>query len=182
MTSSTAIVAVMILVVLTAALLTAREDMPRPEAAREEIATTPVAIETNLTPRDAKPIETTKPAVAVTRTANAQSPQPTAVATSQLIEPDPQPEREKTGSVTISGCLENDEGTFLLSDTSGAAAPMSRSWKSGFLRKRSARIELADGVGTLNLRTHVGRRVTATGTLVDREMRVDSVRATGACE
>ena len=93
-----------------------------------------------------------------------------------------EPEREKTASVTVSGCLESDEGTFLLTDAAGANAPTSRSWKSGFLKKRPAHIELADGVGTLSLRNHVGRRIAATGTLVEREMRVDSVRVVGACE
>ncbi len=92
-----------------------------------------------------------------------------------------EPERERTASATISGCLESDEGTFRLIDASGANAPTSRSWKSGFLKKRPAHIELADGVGTLNLRSHVGRRVAATGTLADRVMRVDSVRVVGAC-
>jgi hypothetical protein len=93
-----------------------------------------------------------------------------------------EPTRETPASITISGCLENEGGTLLLTDAFGTAAPKSRSWKSGFLKKRPAPIELSDGVGTLGLRAHVGRRVAATGTLVNREMRVDSVRALGACE
>jgi hypothetical protein len=85
-------------------------------------------------------------------------------------------------TVTLAGCVESDEGAFVLTDASGTNAPASRSWKSGFLKKRSAPIELADPVGTLNLRQHVGRRVAATGTLIDREMRTLSVRRIGSCE
>ena len=84
--------------------------------------------------------------------------------------------------VTIAGCLENDEGTFILTDATGTNAPASRSWKSGFLKKRAASIELSDQAGTLKLRQHVGRRISATGTLVDREMRALSIRRIGSCD
>jgi hypothetical protein len=194
MTSSTAIVAVMAVVVFTAALVTAREDVPRADVNavkhEEMAAAAPIAIPAIAAPRVSEPAEAPKiisksaAAKAVVTPPASQPPaipltEATAVPmSSTAIEPD----REKPASVTISGCLENAGGTFLLTEASGDAAPKSRSWKSGFLRKRTAPIELADGVGTLTLRNHVGRRVAATGTLVDREMRVDSVRALGACE
>jgi hypothetical protein len=77
--------------------------------------------------------------------------------------------------VTIAGCLERDGGTFRLKDTSGVDAPKSRSWKSGFLKKGTPRIELVDSANQLKLRDHVGQRVSVTGTLVDREMQARSL-------
>jgi len=81
--------------------------------------------------------------------------------------------------VTIVGCLEVDNETFRLKDTSGADAPKSRSWKSGFLKKGQAKIELVPVPGT-NLASQVGRRVSVTGMLEDREMQVRSVRRVAA--
>jgi hypothetical protein len=77
--------------------------------------------------------------------------------------------------VTITGCLERDEDTFWLKNASGDV-PTSRSWKTGFLRKRSPRIELVGGPGAGALSAHVGQRVAASGTLVDHELRANSVR------
>ena len=82
----------------------------------------------------------------------------------------------KLAAVTITGCLERaDETTFRLKDTVGADAPKSRSWKSGFLRKGSASIEVVDVAHRLKLPDHVGQKVSVTGTLVDREMQVRSL-------
>ena len=81
--------------------------------------------------------------------------------------------------VTITGCLEVDNNTFRLKDTSGADAPKSRSWKSGFLKKGQAKLELVAVPGT-NLASQVGRRVSVTGMLDDHEMQVRSVRRVSA--
>jgi hypothetical protein len=83
-------------------------------------------------------------------------------------------------SVTITGCVANDEETFWLKDTSGADAPKSRNWKSGFLRKRPAPIALLDATHALKLPNYVGQRVAATGTLVNREMRAQSLQRVAA--
>ena len=82
----------------------------------------------------------------------------------------------KVARVTIEGCLERDDDTFRLTDTAGTNAPTSRSWKSGFLKKRPASIEVRDSVKRINLASHVGQRVSVTGTLVDRQMRVGSLQ------
>jgi hypothetical protein len=80
-------------------------------------------------------------------------------------------------AVTITGCLERaDETTFRLKDTAGEDAPKSRSWKSGFLKKGSASIEVVDAAHRLKLPDHVGQKVSVTGTLVDREMQVRSLQ------
>ena len=178
-TSARAIVVGMIFVVVVAALLTAREDAPRADIALAELApdTTPAG------ERDIpRAPESTKTVVAKPATTPAPEPSPasSAASTDEPIEP-AEPKPETVAAVTIAGCLENEAGSYRLTDASGVDAPVSRSWKSGFLKKRPAPIELADAVGTLNLRSHVGRRVAATGTLVDREMRARSVRTVGMC-
>ncbi len=78
--------------------------------------------------------------------------------------------------VTITGCVVRDNETFRLKETEGADAPKSRSWKSGFLKRGSASIELVDAADRLKLATHVGERVTVTGMLVEREMQARSLR------
>ena len=83
-------------------------------------------------------------------------------------------------SVTITGCVANDEATFWLKDTSGADAPKSRNWKSGFLKKRPAPIALLDATHALKLPNYVGQRVAATGTLVNREMRAHALQRVAA--
>jgi hypothetical protein len=69
--------------------------------------------------------------------------------------------------VSITGCLETSEDTFWLKDTSGSDIPRSRSWKWGFLKKRSTKIELVDTSPALKLPNYVGQRVTATGVLTN---------------
>jgi hypothetical protein len=88
-----------------------------------------------------------------------------------------------TGSpVSITGCLEasTDGDSFRLMDTDGADAPKSRGWRSGFLKKRPAPVALVAAPDPAGLRKLVGHRVTATGLLADREMRVRSFRSAGA--
>jgi hypothetical protein len=88
-----------------------------------------------------------------------------------------------TGIVTITGCLEQDDDVFRLKDTEGANAPKARSWKSGFLKKGAAKVEIVDASNRLRLKSHVGKRVTVTGQLHEKEMLANSVRRVAAsCE
>jgi hypothetical protein len=82
--------------------------------------------------------------------------------------------RDETPLVTLSGCLESDDDEFRLKNASGAEAPKSRSWKTGFLTKRSSDVTVA--ANRLDLRSHVGRRVTLTGELADRRLQVRSLQ------
>jgi hypothetical protein len=85
--------------------------------------------------------------------------------------------------VTITGCLERDAENFRLKDTTGENAPKARSWKSGFLKKGSASVEVVDAANKVKLPSHVGQRVSVTGTLVDREMLVRSLqRVSASCK
>lgn len=83
-------------------------------------------------------------------------------------------------AVTVTGCLEKNEDGYRLKDTSGAAAPKSRSWKSGFLKKGTASVDVVDASHTLGLNSEVGRRVAVTGPMTDREMRAQSVQRVAA--
>ena len=84
--------------------------------------------------------------------------------------------------VTVSGCLERTDEGYRLKETSGADAPKARSWKSGFLKKSTATLDVSDPGRTLALADHVGRRVSLTGTVTDREMRARSIRRIGECK
>lgn len=84
--------------------------------------------------------------------------------------------------VTVTGCLEQDNDLFKLKDTEGEEAPTSRSWKSGFLKKRPATITVLDASHRWKLEKHVGERISVTGSLVDREMQVKTLsRVTPSC-
>jgi hypothetical protein len=85
-------------------------------------------------------------------------------------------------TVTITGCLEMSAGDdrFRLTDTQGASAPKSRSWKTGFLRKRSAAVNLVGDVDARTLEHQVGKRVAVTGAQADRDITVSSVRVVSA--
>lgn len=83
-------------------------------------------------------------------------------------------------SVTISGCLEQKNDEFRLKDTD---APKARSWKSLGLAKHSATVSLVDASNRLKLGSHVGERVSVTGTLIDKELQGKSLKALApACE
>ncbi|HEY2151948.1 MAG TPA: hypothetical protein VGH34_14150 [Vicinamibacterales bacterium] len=86
--------------------------------------------------------------------------------------------------VTITGCLEMsvDHDEYRLTDTDGAAAPKSRSWRTGFLKKRSAPVALIAPSDAMALQTHVGHRVSATGVLTSHDLKVSTFRVVGpAC-
>jgi hypothetical protein len=79
-------------------------------------------------------------------------------------------------SVTVTGCLEHDDSSYRLTDTSGKGAPRSRSWKTGFITKRNSDLAVVDASKKLKLQNHVGHRITVTGSVRDGEMRAHSMR------
>jgi hypothetical protein len=114
----------------------------------------------------------------------AAAPRPAAPAPTLTPEPTPEPRTvDPAGTpVTIAGCLEQDDDTFWLKNTSGEGAPKARSWKSGFFKKRTSSVALLDVAHRFRLASHVGQRVETTGLLLDREMRVSSLRVQGTCD
>jgi hypothetical protein len=128
-------------------------------------------------PADDRPVER----LAETRPAAPVAPAPKAPAsTSAPVEETDPAAGVTTGPmptvVTLTGCLARSDKEFRLNDTSGVNAPKSRSWKSGFLTKRSASVSIVPVSSELPLSRHVGQRVTVSGTLIDREMRVRTLR------
>src|SRR5262249_25716874 len=86
----------------------------------------------------------------------------------------------QVAAVTITGCLERNDETFRLKDTSGDYAPRTRSWKTGFLKKGSATVDVVDAAKSARLPSHVGQRVSVTGVLNGREMQVRSLQRISA--
>ena len=85
--------------------------------------------------------------------------------------------------VTVTGCLVLDNQEYKLTKTEGIDAPKSRSWKSGFLTKRGANLEVVDASKSLRLVTHLGQRVTLTGAVNDRTIEAWSLAvAARSCE
>jgi hypothetical protein len=83
--------------------------------------------------------------------------------------------------VTMTGCLEVsiDNEEFRLTETEGANVPKARSWRSGFLRKQAAPVELLELADPATARKYVGQRVVVTGAVENREMRVRSLQTSG---
>ena len=171
-----------------AALVGVLWSSPSPVAATEnpavltaDVASAPVveAKAPTVTPAAIAPPAKASPAPAIERPKTAPVPLP-AVRPTALAEAQPEVAAASVDTVTISGCLDYDGKSAWLKDTSGTEAPRSRSWRSGFLKKRSPRIALVDGPSAS---TYDGRRVSVTGVLVDREMRVNSISPLeGNCE
>jgi len=127
-------------------------------------------------------LQSREPADSLTATLRSRTPAQvrlieTSDSTLSLPEPSaPQASAAEQTPVTVTGCLEMDNETFRLKNTSGTNAPKARSWKSGFLKKNPASIEIVDTGNRVQLPAHVGQRVVVTGQLVDREMQVRSLR------
>jgi len=159
-----------------------------------EAPVTPLRASTTIHVRPSRPVDAPKPVDArPTVTAPAVAGRPVRVTTPATVpsgEPNPAPAAHAvalasnvaTGApVTITGCLEmaTDGSAFRLTDTEGEGAPKSRGWRSGFLKKSSAPVELVGMPDPRASRNYVGHRVSATGVLADHELRVQSLRSAG---
>jgi hypothetical protein len=172
-----------------AMLLAARQPSPSENHARVETSITavealaPVAEPTaqRRAPRTrAKPV-----AASVGKTRSAAAPMANSAVGSLLPSTGPKPAAMAAAAAqgeaaTIIGCLELDDETFRLKDTEGDEAPKARSWKSGFLRRSNTAVEVVDVADRLRLSTHVGHRISLTGTLIDREIQARSVKMVAA--
>lgn len=179
--------------VATAALLIAARHAPEATAQPLEIGAVPPSANTipdntvpankaqaskvpAVKPQAQKSAPATKPAPPATAATPSALPAKALVADTTAARPVaarpgvPQPEL-----VAITGCLERNDADFRLKNTEGVDVPKARSWKSGFLKKRSAPIDLVDATRGLELMNHIGQRVRLTGMLADREMRVRSL-------
>ena len=92
----------------------------------------------------------------------------------------PVQESATPGSVTVTGCLAKNSDGFWLKNASGGHLSAARSWKTGFLKKSSPRVNVIAATTAVKLSDYVGRRVSATGVLKDQDLRVHSVRRLSA--
>jgi hypothetical protein len=164
-----AMVMALVGVLAVAIVIAAHESADGPDVIKAE-GVRPDPAPAQLLPRKASPLRSvseTVPAAAATTGADEADASDSDAVASPAKKPSP---------ITVAGCLERTDNAFRLKDTTGADAPKSRSWKSGFLKKSSASIDLVESGNGLRLRDQVGKRVSVTGTLTDRQMRVQSVR------
>jgi hypothetical protein len=131
----------------------------------------PVTMSAEITPESKTAVKRTSASLA--SSGSTAAPAATPATASATAEP-------KAPPVTLTGCLVQSDDTFRLKDAAGTGAPKARSWKSGFLKKGSASVEVVDTAHAWTLANHVGHRVSVTGTLVDREMQVRSLRRVAA--
>jgi len=90
---------------------------------------------------------------------------------------------QKPEIVTITGCVEEKNDAFRLTDTGGADAPKSRNWKTLGITKHASSVTLVDSTKRMKLGSHVGERVSVTGTMVDKEMQLKSMKSISkSCE
>jgi hypothetical protein len=178
-TMSSWTIALVVCVVTAVVLIGARETSPSADVAPIPIKAQAVALTTPVVPVDVTTTATPKTASAAKATTTVWEPKalgPVAGPKTPTTIPDLKTSVQEPGAATIAGCLERDGETFRLKDTSGVDMPKARSWKSGFLKKGSASIEVVDAASGLNLPGHIGQRVSVSGTLADREIQARSLR------
>ncbi len=127
------------------------------------------------TATDARPdaeVATVQPKPMVTSTIVDVSPVPTAKSETDASKTS----AANTAPVTIFGCLERSNETYRLTDTDGVDAPKARSWKTGFLKKSAATVEVVDPGNRMRLSSHVGHRVGVTGTISEKQLQARSIR------
>jgi hypothetical protein len=176
-------------------------DITLPPETRHDEPAASAMLEVQVPPTSARPAPKTRPALetkggemppVVALAVLPSSSEAPAFATASLVEAsDPAPgaraletagTSQEAGLVTITGCLEAGDDAFRLKETMGADAPKSRSWRTGFLTKRSTSIAVVDATNGMGLPAHVGQRVALTGKLVDREMQARSLRRLASCD
>ena len=64
---------------------------------------------------------------------------------------------------TLTGCLEADGAKYKLTGLQGAKVPKGRSWKTGFITKKSKDVEVVGASASLKLKDHVGHKISVGG-------------------
>ena len=85
-------------------------------------------------------------------------------------------------TVTMIGCLESDGSNYRLADVQGNLAPKGRSWKTGFVTKKTKNVDLVGAPASLKLQDHVGRKVSVSGLRDDEtHLKARSIKLLGSC-
>jgi hypothetical protein len=143
--------------------------------------TTPAVQPRSATAASAKPRPASGASVSTAAPAPVKTPERAKAATSATAAPSSTAPVNDAPTRTVEGCLERDGQTYRLKNVSGLDAPKARSWRSGFLMKRSASVEMNDARGgALKLDAHIGQRVATTGTLVNGELHARTLRVVAA--
>src|SRR5262245_14581456 len=108
---------------------------PKPVTSRPTSTKSSMPVAAAAAPRDAKDATTRLPSSEPVRASAPTSVSTASVSTANVPPP-----------VTITGCLEisTDGDEFRLTDTDGVDVPKSRSWRTGFLKKRKAPVALVE--------------------------------------
>ena len=87
-------------------------------------------------------------------------------------------EAPKTPPTTLTGCLRVDSNQFQLTDVKGSEGQSRRSWKTGFMKKKTAKnVEVVGASPNVKLIDHVGREVSIVGTRDDgSHLRASSIK------
>ena len=85
-------------------------------------------------------------------------------------------------TVTMIGCLESDGSKYRLADVQGNQAPKGRSWKTGFVTKKTKNIDLVGAPASLKLQDHVGHKVSVSGLKDDdTHLKARTIKQLGSC-
>jgi hypothetical protein len=69
----------------------------------------------------------------------------------------------EAGSITLTGCLHADGAKYMLTDPEGPKAEKGRSWKTGFITKKSKDVEVVAASTSMKLRDFRGHKVSVVG-------------------
>jgi hypothetical protein len=85
-------------------------------------------------------------------------------------------------TVTMIGCLESDGSKYRLADVQGNQAPKGRSWKTGFVTKKTKNIDLVGAPASLKLQDHLGHKVSVSGLKDDdTHLKARPIKQLGSC-
>ena len=69
----------------------------------------------------------------------------------------------EAGSITLTGCLQADGRKYMLTDPEGPKAEKGRSWKTGFITKKSKDVEVVAASTSMKLGDFRGHKVSVVG-------------------
>ena len=69
----------------------------------------------------------------------------------------------EAGSITLTGCLQADGRKYMLMDPEGPKAEKGRSWKTGFITKKTKDVEVVAASSSMKLNDFRGHKVSVVG-------------------
>jgi len=82
---------------------------------------------------------------------------------------------KSTAPVTMTGCLRTGGAGFVLTGLKGNTAPKARSWKTGYIIKKTRDVVVSPATG-VKLQDHVNRQVTVVGVVDGTHMTARTIR------